>query len=320
MRIEQLIQFHEYLSSGNLTVASQKLFMTPQALHVSMKRLEEELGVKLIKKGSFGIETTDAGKLFLDFSNNVISCYNTFINDLEIAKIKKKQLSGKLYIYSNMLFWRNILPEVIKKFSDAYPNVQLHIFENDTTKIYKEFNESFSDNTSGRIGFLHIPLTRKKIKNNWYNSKNYKFYELRKGFFYACTNKIFDLESVVSIKKIIQYPIVLYATSTTTLFYKQNDIMNPILLLLSEFGDVNIAYSVNTMDFWKQTILNKKCIGFIHSSLVEQNDPIINDLKLIQIKENLCSTLGCIHPVEKNELENTFLRYVERYFYTSDRT
>ena len=313
MRIEQLVQFCEYIRCKSLTSTAQKLFMTPQALHVSIKRLEEELDAKLIMKVSGEVELTESGRLFMDFAEKVLLEYKNFRVSLGEQKGVKQSLSGTLCIYSNMLFQRNILPSVIKKFSEDYPDVQLYLFESDTRKIYEEFASSLLMPEAGHLGFLQIPQPSGKLENHWYNVGKHVFRELHKGFFYACCDPKLALDTQESVQKLLKYPIVLYATSTVTLESKNNGVINPIILLLSEYGQVNIAYSVNTMEFWRQTLLSKYCVGVIHSSLVEQNDPIIDGLQLITVKEKLRSNLGCLYSRERNELEEMFISYVERY-------
>ncbi|MBR3880274.1 MAG: LysR family transcriptional regulator [Mailhella sp.] len=317
MRIEQLIQFREYIRCKSLTSAAQKLFMTPQALHVSIKRLEEELDTKLAVKVSGEIKLTDSGQLFWDFAKNVLREYQGFMGALEDQRRIRNNLSGKLYIYSNMLFQRNVLPNVIKRFQTDYPDVRLRLFESDTRRIYEEFTETPPVHGAGRIGFLQVPQPKGALSDCWHHTNGYVFQELYKGFFYACCDPKLSLNSREPIRKLLKYPLLLYATSTTTLETDSSGVMNPTLLLLSEYGDVEITYSVNTMELWRQTLLTQSCVGVIHSSLVEQNDPIIDGLQLITVKEKLCSNLGCLRSQEKNELEEAFIKYVIRYFSSS---
>lgn len=90
--------------------------------------------------------------------------------------------------------------------------------------------------------------------------------------------------------------------------------MNPTLLLLEEYGNIDISYSANTMEFWKHILLDRNCVGYIHSSLVEQGDSIIDGLQLIEVNEKLRSDLGYICSPKKNELEESFIRLVEKYY------
>ena len=315
MRLEQLVQFCGYIQCKTLTSAARKLFMTPQALHVSIKRLEEELDAKLTTKISGNVELTEAGRIFMDFAEKVLREYKMFSGALEEQRRAGRSLSGKLYIHSNMLFQRNVLPEVIRKFSSDYPDVQLHLFESDTRKIYEELAETpppLPD--TGRLGFLQVPQPRGRLQAHWHNANSYVFQELYKGFFYACCGPRLSLNSREPVRKLLKYPMVLYAINSVTLESRASGVINPTILLLSEYGNVDIAYSVNTMEFWRQTLLSKPCVGVIHSSLVEQNDPILDGLQLITIKEKLRSSLGCLRSRENNELEETFIRYVARYF------
>lgn len=197
MRIEQLRQFCEYVKTKSLTAGSQKLFLTPQALHVSMKRLEEELDAKLVEKSSSGVLLTESGQCFLQFAEKVLAEYDALVNDLEELKNSQKNLKGKLFVYSNMLFQRNVLPHVIKKFSSLFPEVQLFLFESDVTKIYKEFNEFPPEPGTGRLGFVQCPQPKRKLERIWHEAGYYQFHKLCNGFFIHALVQI--------LKSILQY-------------------------------------------------------------------------------------------------------------------
>lgn len=270
MRFEQLRQFCEHLKSQSLVEGGPKLFMTPQALHISMKRMEEELGIKILNRDANGISLTAAGQRFYTFAIKMLNEHDNLLQDLETIKSENTALTGKLIVYSTMLFQRNIIPHVLKKFSAAYPQVQLFPFESDVTKTYREFNDTSPPDGFGRLGFVQCPQPQRKLEAIWHNSANYHFQKIKSGFYYACAGSFLKVPATVSIKNLMEYPLVFYATSPMTLAKSNGGIMNPLLLLLSEKHQVVITNSVNTMELWRQTLIDKQCIGFVHNSLVEQ--------------------------------------------------
>ena len=66
MRIEQLKDFIEIAESSSLSAAAKKLFVTPQALSASLGKMENEVGAKLLVRGQFGIELTNAHRAYYD--------------------------------------------------------------------------------------------------------------------------------------------------------------------------------------------------------------------------------------------------------------
>ena len=63
MRIEQLEYFVETSRATSLSKAGERLHITQQSLNAALKKLEEELGVKLFERSSHSIILTDEGML-----------------------------------------------------------------------------------------------------------------------------------------------------------------------------------------------------------------------------------------------------------------
>lgn len=63
MDLKQLILFTTIVEEGNITAASKKLHIAQPALSNQLKLMEEELGAKLMNRGSRQMTLTDAGKI-----------------------------------------------------------------------------------------------------------------------------------------------------------------------------------------------------------------------------------------------------------------
>ena len=61
MDIKQLRYFCAIIDHGSITRASQRLNIAQPALSLHIKKMEEELGVRLLDRGKFGIRPTEAG-------------------------------------------------------------------------------------------------------------------------------------------------------------------------------------------------------------------------------------------------------------------
>ena len=62
MTIEQLYYFVKIAESGSFTSASLKLFISQQALSISINNLEKELGVSLFQRSRKGVSLTVDGE------------------------------------------------------------------------------------------------------------------------------------------------------------------------------------------------------------------------------------------------------------------
>ena len=79
MELRQLRYFSAICEAGSITRASGMLHVAQPALSRQINDLEEELGYRLLKRHSGGVEVTEAGKAFLADINRLIS-------DLENAR------------------------------------------------------------------------------------------------------------------------------------------------------------------------------------------------------------------------------------------
>ncbi|MBO5141068.1 MAG: LysR family transcriptional regulator, partial [Peptococcaceae bacterium] len=80
MRFEQLECLLAVEETGSFVGAAQKLFLTQQAVSMSMKQLEQELGQSLLIRENKKIIFTPFGKEVLDFSRSMLQQRDGFLN------------------------------------------------------------------------------------------------------------------------------------------------------------------------------------------------------------------------------------------------
>lgn len=78
--INELKRFKKVAELGNITKASEVLFITQPALTQSIHRLEKELKVKLFKQTGRKIYLTEEGRIVLEISDKIIKLWNTASN------------------------------------------------------------------------------------------------------------------------------------------------------------------------------------------------------------------------------------------------
>ena len=61
MELRQLKNFYTVAKAGNLTQAAIELNISQPALSISIKKLEEELGIKLFRRNTYKITLSDEG-------------------------------------------------------------------------------------------------------------------------------------------------------------------------------------------------------------------------------------------------------------------
>ncbi len=88
MDINQIQYFLAIVETGGFTKAADNLFISQPSLSVSIKKLERELGVTLLERGSRRTLLTPAGENFLETAKKILKLYQNALNDLSDFRIK----------------------------------------------------------------------------------------------------------------------------------------------------------------------------------------------------------------------------------------
>lgn len=127
MEWRQIQAFHSIVRSGSMTRAAELQFRTQSALSQQIARLEEEAGCRLLERiGKKGFVLTRAGEEFYTFAEKVL---------LEKRNIENrmKELSGAytgtISLAAPFSALHFILPDILRKYRDAFPEVILQLME-----------------------------------------------------------------------------------------------------------------------------------------------------------------------------------------------
>lgn len=137
----------EELHFGN---AAARLHITQPALSRQIHRLEAELGIQLLKRTKRIVELTDAGVAFLKEIRQALQQVDTAI---QVAQRVARGEVGSLKIAFTPSSMHTVLPNILKKFRDRYPNVVLTMTEICTLDQVNSLKSETID-----LGFLHPPI------------------------------------------------------------------------------------------------------------------------------------------------------------------
>lgn len=122
MNLNRLIVFHAVARTGSFTRASEELFLTQPGVSKHVKALEEHYGVKLFDRFGKRVVLTQAGVILYEATREMLSL-------LEQARLRIDDLqginAGTLTIGASVTIGIYIVPEIVKTFSEQYPNVEV---------------------------------------------------------------------------------------------------------------------------------------------------------------------------------------------------
>ena len=126
LKLNQLRAFAEIAECGSIHAASRALGLSQPAVTKALRDLEESLGNQVVIRGNQGITLTKAGE-------HLLSHTNLILRELLLAEESVKQCLGNEMGSVNIGLGASIacelMPEVICKFRQQYPKVNVKIQE-----------------------------------------------------------------------------------------------------------------------------------------------------------------------------------------------
>jgi len=112
--------------------AAEACFVSQPTLSVAIKKLEEELDVKIFERGAAEVSVTPLGEDIVRQAQSVIEQASAI---KEIAKRGKDPLAGALRLGIIYTIGPYLLPELVKHTIEQYPQMPLMLQENFTVKL-----------------------------------------------------------------------------------------------------------------------------------------------------------------------------------------
>lgn len=253
--IKYFVKLADVLS---FTQASKDLYITQSTLSISIKQLEDELGVKLFDRIGKKVYLTDEGNLFLDYSRKALDYINSGIQEINA---RNNIYQGDLSIgvtYSTC----EILNSCIVKYSQKYPDVNLRV------KMLITVDDVIDNILSNK---LDIAITYKP--DNLPASIDVMPLEITPLCVVAHKDHPIGQKEYISLKELSKYPFVTYEKGMYTrgisdrLFMKNDVQVTPHL----EVNDVNLVLDMVDTGHWVSVL----------TPLSIQNKPDCRAVKII---------------------------------------
>ncbi len=124
MEIDQIETFLAVSTFGGFHRAAEALRVSQPAVSARIKALEESLGVKLFARSRTGLALSDAGKTLRPYAEQLLK---TASLARQAVHDQRAGSAGPLQIASALSISVYFLPDVLKRFQRAYPNIQIEI-------------------------------------------------------------------------------------------------------------------------------------------------------------------------------------------------
>lgn len=152
IKISQLRVLVTVAECENFSEAALRLNITQSAVSHAIASLEEELGVLLFSRGRHGAFLTPAGERIVIHARGVFGLLEQMVKE---ANLEKGLHGGRVRVASFRSVATHVLPGIIAKFRDRYPDISITITEHfDYPAVEQAVREGRAD-----IGFTYLPTT-----------------------------------------------------------------------------------------------------------------------------------------------------------------
>jgi DNA-binding transcriptional LysR family regulator len=134
MELHSLQVFLTVATEKSFSRAADKLLRTQPAISLSLQRLEQELGEKLIDRSGKDLILTDAGRTVLEYARRFQSLHQEMDNS--IAELRDNS-AGRLTIGANESTTLYLL-KYIERYRELYPKVKVQIRRSYSSKLPNE--------------------------------------------------------------------------------------------------------------------------------------------------------------------------------------
>ena len=155
MELSQIRYFVKLAEALSFTEAAKELFITQSTLSISMKQLEDELGVQLFDRIGKKVFITDSGTTFLRYASEAMRSLNEGVQEVNALN---QVFRGQLHIgvtYST----REILHAHLVEYTHTYPGIKLVV------KMFNTVEEIMTGITSNSLD-IAITYTPDKLPPN----------------------------------------------------------------------------------------------------------------------------------------------------------
>lgn len=196
--------FHAAAKAGSLTAAAKSLYVSQPAVSYSIRKLEDQLGVRLFQRMSRGIRLTPEGEALFQ---HVDQAYGLIMAG-EKKLLDMKNLSrGEVRIGASDTLCKHYLVPLLEKFNAEYPDVKFHVTNRTSLETIQLLRGGKVD-----FGIVNLPIPEDdglkvketiKVRDCFIVGKRYK-----------------DLsKSPIHLKDLTNYPILLLEQASITRTY-----------------------------------------------------------------------------------------------------
>ncbi len=132
INLHQLKLFHTVARSGSFSRAAAELLISQPSVSIQVRELERQLGADLFEQVGKSVRLTEAGRVLDDYAARILG----LIDEARVAVDELKGLRrGRLLLGATPTPGTYILPALLGRFKEQYPEIEIALTIKDTRRI-----------------------------------------------------------------------------------------------------------------------------------------------------------------------------------------
>ena len=135
--------------TGSFSGAAERVFRTPSAVSMQIKRLEEGVGASLFVRDSRSVRLTRSGETLLSYARRMLALSNE-----AMSRFRHPDMHGVVRLGATDDIGERVLPTVLKRFAEAFPSVMVDVTIDNSNGLAQRLREQRLDLTLLNSGDL----------------------------------------------------------------------------------------------------------------------------------------------------------------------
>lgn len=128
--------FLAIVEEGNISAASRKLYISQQALSEQLKKLEDEIGAPLLKRGK-SVQMTPAGECLYRDGRELLRIYNNMMESIQdLTLSRRRRITLGVPTFGTPPY----LPALLARFYAKYPEYEIAVVKRQHTDVAHNMN------------------------------------------------------------------------------------------------------------------------------------------------------------------------------------
>ena len=222
LTLKQLRAFAAIAELGSFTAAADRLQLTPSALSLLIKQLEDTLGQRLIERGQGRTKLAEAGTHLLPKVNDVLGALE---DGMTSVRQLRNQTRGRVRIACTMAHSARLMPNLIAAYRRRFPEIDIHLLDSANDQVLDRIASGEADFGLASQRPTPIGLTQQTVfrdhivalcppnhplaaldRPTWKDATQYPFVLLKSGTLQAelhAVSKSLTLQTAYEVSEII---------------------------------------------------------------------------------------------------------------------